>query len=414
MVNILIITLAVTAVLGRLTSKVIYNPITIFNSIWLLVISLYQLRLSKLQSIMTDKAAIMFLIMIISFDIGYYVIYLIAKEIGRKTKVKYGLLTFDDSNYDEFPIVKYFKYWCFIEIIETIYSGGFPILWKIIGSSKTYFDFGIPSVHGFMNAYGLVLLMLVFYQLLRCNFKSKKLKKIFFLMIICYFCMITRQVIISMLIEIALIYVINKKKIPWAKYIVIAFIGIILFGIIGNVRTGYSEFIKISMIDTKVNALLVGFVWVYMYLTMTVANINKLASLTFNTTGISTLASIYFPSIIANMFSSGKVIPNYLVTSSFNVSGFFCDFYVSYGYIGIIFVSLLFGGLGAYYYNCLQYSNNLKYMFYYAIYLQIIVLSFFYNQLFYLPSGFQLIIIAIIFSKKKINIGAAHGKDSIC
>ena len=90
-------------------------------------------------------------------------------------------------------------------------------------------------------------------------------------------------------------------------------------------------------------------------------------------------------------------VPNFLVVSNFNVSGYNAEIYVSFGIIGIIIMALIYGILGGIVYKKISRKEDMKNILYYAVYYQIIILSFFYNQLFYLPSGFQFIIIYLLF-----------------
>ena len=167
----------------------------------------------------------------------------------------------------------------------------------------------------------------------------------------------------------------------------------------GNFRTGYEEFLNVALMkEPNINKSLIGFYWTYMYLTMTVSNVNNAVLLDVNGFGLQPIASIYLPTVISNIVFTEKIeIPQYLVTQAFNVSGFFMDFYIGFGNFGVAIISSIYGLLGAYLFKKVRKNENEKNVLYYAIYLQIILLSFFYNHLLYLPSGFQFIIIFAIF-----------------
>ena len=156
-----------------------------------------------------------------------------------------------------------FYIWLIIELFETIYSRGVPLLWKLIGDSKTYFDYGIPSVHGFANAFGLSLVMLMYYYFVFVKRKKDVLVKML-IMVLFYVSLITRQVLISMAIEIISVSLLSARKIPVIKLIILCIIGIIVFGLIGNVRTGYDAFLNVSMMKYSTGPLFIGFIWVYM------------------------------------------------------------------------------------------------------------------------------------------------------
>lgn len=377
-------------------TKKFLNPITIFNSIWILVIFLYNFRLSYLMDELSQRCILIFIVMIISFDLSFIVIYFFTKK-NMVQKVKFSNLIIKKRLLDVM-----FWIWLFIEIIETVYSKGVPLLWKLTGSPKTYFDYGIPSVHGFTNAFGLSLVMLLYYYFVFVKRKKDILIKMI-IMALFYISLITRQVLISMAIEIVVISLLSVKKNPLFKIPILAFIGIIAFGLVGNVRTGYDAFLNVAMMKYSTTPFFIGFIWVYMYLTMSVANINKLSTLSFTHTGGKTIIAKYMPTIIRTMLGIEESEPDYLVTKAFNVSGFFADFYVSYGLVGVAVISIIFGVIGGYLFKKISAYSG-KYKFYYAIYLQIIILSFFYNHLLYLPSGFQFVII-FIFNKFKVFYG---------
>lgn len=383
--------------LGFLITKRIFNPLTVFNVVWLIVIGLYQFRLSYLQNVLSNETIKLFIVCIISYSLAFLLNYCFKfrnKENKKEKDVIIGYKT----------IKKLFIFWIVIEVIETIYSGGLPILWKLFNSPKTYMDYGIPTVHGLMNSIGLVLMMLSYYLYLykknNENVKDKRLKKILCIILLFNLCLITRQVIISGIIQMIVINLYFVKKIPWKKLLLIGGIGIIVFGLMGNFRTGYDDFMYVAVMKQEnINPLFIGIYWVYMYLTMTVANVNNTVVLGISGYGMYPISSTYIPTVISNILfaDSSLAIPKYLVTNAFNVSGFFIDFYLGFGVLGVAVISAIYGFLGGYIFKKVIKNKNEKNILYYAIYLQIILLSFFYNHLLYLPSGFQFIIVFILF-----------------
>jgi len=205
--------------LGIILTKKVINPLSAFNLIWLVVIAMYQLRLSELQDILNDESVITFIICILSFSITFILGYVIKiKQKERKESDK--IIEYD-------TIKKIFIFWLIIEFIETVWSGGLPILWKIIGSSKTYMNYGIPTLHGLMNSIGLVIIMLSFYLYMykkqKDNVKDRRLLVILLVVSLFSLCLITRQVIITAIIEMMVIYLYFKVKIPWKKIIIIVY-----------------------------------------------------------------------------------------------------------------------------------------------------------------------------------------------
>lgn len=381
--------------LGIVMYKDFLNPVTIYNIIWGIIVALYSLRLTSLQ----DELSIRLYEYLLLVSFCFSSTCIIASKVRL---VNFKLKGNETISIDK--VNRLFYFWLAIEIIEVVYSKGVPIIWSLSGNGKTYFDFGIPSIHGFANAFGLALVSVFFSIYLVNKYNNKRLLYSICIMILFYACLLTRQVIISMVVQMFIIYCFYRRKIPWRKMLIIAIVGILLFGILGNIRTGYTAFLNVAMINTDINPLFIGVYWVYMYLTMTIANLNKVFSLNFVPIGAIHIFSVYMPSIIRNALFKNNTyeLPNYLVTQAFNVSGYFMDFYLSYKVAGIVFIAVIYGLLGGVIYKKIRKSRNQKNIIYYAIYLQILSLSFFYNHLLYLPSGFQFIIIWLIFKNIKL------------
>lgn len=386
-------------VIGLISYRSWLNPVSIFNVVWLVVCFLYGFRLSpNLQVPLMDRTCYLLILGNVVFTISCIVISKISIKPPEVSVYKIKEITFE-------RIQKHFWIWLVLEIFETIYSKGFPIIWALQHNGKTYFDYGIPSIHGFANAYGLTILTILAYQLFKGDYKKQSKKIVTYILIILgmYLLMLTRQVIISAIIQIFVVYCFLKRKIPWVKILIWTFLIIIAFGLVGNVRTGYYEFLSVAEMDTKVNPMFVGFYWVYMYLTMTIANLNKMFNMFFTPLGMGYFWSIYLPTALVNSvfkFNYGD-LSNLLVTPAFNVAGYNADAYIALGVAGIIIMATIYGVLGGLCYKKIIRNRNMKNILYYAVYLQIIVLSFFFNQLFYLPSGFQFIVIYLLFKSVK-------------
>lgn len=378
-------------------TKKILNPIFIFVGTWLAIIVLYQFELSNWQYNLIDDSYITFIINIMAFTISYLLVYIFKrKKIIQNNEKKDDKNVIVDFNF----IKKMFIFWIIIEILETIYSGGIPIIWKLVGSSKTYASYGIPTVHGLMNSISLVIMLLSYYLYLKENRKNKKLLLIIGTIILFDLMIITRQVIVSALIELFVIYIFFNKKIPVYKLLIIVSFLVIGFGLIGNIRTGSDNFIYVSSFKNEnINSFLIGFYWVYMYFTMSIANINNAIYLGISQYGLYPIMKNYLPTVFSNIIfeNSNIIIPNYLVTKAFNVSGYFINFYLAFGNLGVLIISSIYGVLGGIITNKNRNESSEKNLLYMSVYVQIIILSFFENHLFYLPSGFQFFLIFLIF-----------------
>ncbi|MCU0349775.1 MAG: oligosaccharide repeat unit polymerase [Flavobacterium sp.] len=371
----------------------LFQPVLIFAFTWLLVILLFSLRLSSLLKESISDAWFFYLISTLPFFLGYTVSFAFRKNLNLGAIINFRI---DEKSYEK-KFNQFFKVWLIITIIEIIYSKGFPALWLITNSGKSYHEYGIPSIHGFINALGLSLSLISYYFY---KTTSKKKFLIFTISFILWNLMlITRQVVITLLIEILVLnFYLSKNKLKVIFYFIFyGLIGIISFGILGDLRSGSEAFLKLAgASENWPKWLPSGFLWVYMYVTTPLNNL--LYNFTFEIKTSNWLFpntfSLLFPTIIRTIiFGEDYTNNGNLVTQAFNVSSAFSGPYLDAGYYGIMIFSLISG----IFVNIVWWSKQILRLFYRAIIVQILVLSIFYNMFVYLPVIFQLVCVSIYF-----------------
>lgn len=372
------------------------NPVVLFNFIWVVDIFLYSFKLSNWQQNIESQTYLYLTITSVSFFCAFEIVYYF---YHYRSNVKHRKITLTPSFVDKNLVI-----WTIISAVEVVYSGGFPIT-----TGKVY-TFGLPSLHGFANAYGLTIILAYSYLILsKAVPKSQqKIDILKILLILLYFyLLLTRQVIVVAIIEIIFIYIFLGGRVPWGKVIAVALIGIFLFGYVGNVRTGYDNFTQLAAMKSAHSSLFTGFDWVYMYLVMTIGNLNKMFSMHITPFGGGYWMQAFLPTVISNMLYHDTLYPSinlFLVTHTFNVSGFSSSFYLSYGVKGLIIIGALYGGVSGYIYKRLKTEKTMENIMLCSIIFQIVLLSFFDNLLLYLPVGFQLIITLLFFRNIKIKV----------
>ena len=200
MYQLLIITIVAFLLINFIKCRNFYNGMFLFNFIWLFMLILYKFKLSYLLTELNSRTIQILIIMIVSFNI-VYLLTTAVMNIGKTTK-KCSLHDIRDKYLSQKIIYKLFYLWSFLIIVEIIVSGGLPVIWKIIGNNKTYFDFGIANIHGFVNSLALTinLMACAYYLFIR---KNKFMVKIIITILVTYTLLISRQVIITSLIEMA-------------------------------------------------------------------------------------------------------------------------------------------------------------------------------------------------------------------
>ncbi|SDG12723.1 oligosaccharide repeat unit polymerase [Pedobacter terrae] len=382
----------------KLTDNIImkyFQPVLLFAGTWIFVIFLLSLRLSNLLESSVNDAITFFLMVFACFTAGYLVGFL------TKKKIKIDVSVVDLSLKLKNRYFLFIKIWVFLTIIEIIVSGGVPVLWLLLKNGKTYFDFGIQSVHGLLNALGMMLCVLSFY--LFKKYKDKKYLYYMLFLIFWYVIVISRQVIIVMLMEITFIFfIMAKNKLSLIKTVAIyGFIVIFLFGIVGDMRSGADAFYELAQpSDNWPNWLPSGFLWVYVYLTTPINNL--IFNFQFEVRELSYLfpntLSLLLPSFIRDIvFGQQDTVSGNLVTPAFNVSSAFMSSYMDMGKYGLAIFAFVIGLIS----NLTWWATGSKRFFFRAITFQCIILSIFYNHFFYLPVAFQYVWFILFFMNYK-------------
>lgn len=371
--------------------RILLNPVTVFISVWLLATFLAGMKLSKWHSGIDEKTLLTLGLVILAFTFSYYILCRLFRS--NEKLLNFGNCCAINNSLKRWLIIV----WIVFSVIEVLYSGGIPLFWHIQDSGKTYFDYGIPSVHGLMNSVGLVIILLCFYDVLKEKKRVANLLVIG-LLLAYYALLLTRQVIISAVVEMAVVaFLMRKRKWSVTKLAAILIASILAFGLLGNIRTGYEEFMYVAQMHSDIPKPLVGFYWVYMYLSMTIANLNELITGFTDYIGLSAFSGA-IPSIFAPLLGldTGFYSADYLVTPAFNVSGFFVNAYLGFGVLGATVYSALYGSISAFASTRLANRNNELNVLIYAVVLQIISLSFFDDMLLYLPSSFQIVLLIVL------------------
>lgn len=379
--------LIIFLIVSVLKDKDILSPRVLFNLIWLFILGLYQLRLSYWQQDLSSRTLLIFLCCIISFNISSLFF-----SMFKINKVRF-LKREKNNNQFSNRVFKINIFILILFVIEVIYSKGFPLLWKFTDSTKSYMDFGIPSLHGALS--GLIICLGAYYML-----KKSKLKWVYLLFGIL---ILSRQVIISMILEgiVFNIKVIQDKlkTINIKKYAFLLLIIIVLFGVFGNFRSGSQRMSNLFRPKPEYQEIPSSIMWSYSYLTFSISNFNNLVSITDG--GINKGATILndlLPSIVLKSVNIEEEFrSNYLINSNFTVSTYLADVYVDFGILGIIIMNMIIALLGIYYYKQTRYESNDKNNLLYAIFAHNLIFLFFNNMFIYLPIVIQIVYVNLIF-----------------
>jgi hypothetical protein len=163
---------------------------------------------------------------------------------------------------------------------------------------------------------------------------------------------------------------------------------ICIFGYVGDFRSGAEEFRQLAQPSADYPTWLPsGVLWIYIYLTTSIGNL-------VNTVTVATplrnplfpnTVALLFPSVIRNVLygteGTNSALSGELVTDAFNVSTAYVGPYQDFGLMGIALFSVLFAATALYFWKRAGTEGALMY----SVIGQCLVLSIFFNHLFYLP-----------------------------
>jgi len=394
--------------------KSFISPIFIFNFIWFFTITLNLFKLSVLQQDLSTRTSSILLVCVISYNITcliFHKIYEIIKTNKLKNKEEKNKNTTNKEKENKLAFLKKFipntiekklniaRFIAIVVfIIQIIYSNGLPLIWKLAGGSKTYFNFGITSLNG---AWHGLIVCLGAYSL----FYKKKDR---FLYPIIGILILSRQVILSIIIEAMIFYLLDKSnKLNIKKIIILCCIAVICFlgfNFLGNIRsTGDANVESVFGAKEEYPNIPTSIKWVYSYMTFSISNFNNLVSMTNGAVnyGVSTLNDI-LPNVILNKININvNFNEDYLISPNFNVSTYLPSLYLDFGIVGIAIFNIIIAIAGTYLYNKNKSDNSVKNRLLYAVFAHNIVFLFFINMFLYLPIIIQIIYILLIFSEKK-------------
>lgn len=370
----------------------ILHPLLVFSTVWLGVLLLYSLHLSFILRYATTEVLSTILTVWIPFAITIWIYAAIRRYLAtnrpysrKVSRLNYKLL--------RRRLTVWFRAWIVITVIEIIASRGLPIIWALTGSSKTYVDFGIKSLHGFVNSLQVAIAICYFVLFLA----SKQLKDlrvpIFF---VCWCAVIiNRNMMLVTLLEFGVLYVrVRGLAISTAFKLVAGMLSFILaFGFIGDIRQGSASAIRrlAQPTDEYPDWLPSGALWAYIYITTPINN------LVYNVQETRPTYNPLFPNTIATLFPSVIRIIIYgdqlsdaesgqLVVSAFNVSTAYVGPYQDFGLTGMTLFSAMIGTTCFFFWV----RNDLKNVLMLAVVTQCLILTLFFDHFFYLPVITQL------------------------
>jgi oligosaccharide repeat unit polymerase len=365
----------------------LFHPLALFVGVWGLIIFLYSLHLSGLLVFSTTRVLMLALWIVVPYVASVIAFQIFCAFAPKRLVARRDQQPIALDNLDR-RLVHWFVFWLVCTLVEIKVSGGVPILWLLQGSSKTYMDFGIPSVHGFLNS---LLLAIGIGQFGLFALAGKKRHLLIPAWIVLWSVIaVTRNIMIVSLIQNAVVWGVVRgvRKRTLFNGVVVLLALILLFGYVGDFRSGADVFRAAAMPTAEFPEWLPsGALWVYIYLATPIGNLVNTAAIAppqYNLLFPNT-AALLLPSVLRKLVygeaSLNDALSGELVTDAFNVSTAYVGPFQDYGRLGMVGFSALLGLIASYYWRKRTFRDALIY----GVIGQILVLSIFFNHLFYLP-----------------------------
>lgn len=351
-------------------TKDLFHPVAIFSVVLITTVGISNFKLSHIQSDWSAKTWIVIIGTYTSFLMGYLLMKLLQKKMPTPKVMVDEVM---ESKFLKFMYILFGL--CILAYIAELIKSGFhlPIFSKSTGSYK---HFGIPFVH-----YLTVTLAFVNYLISVYFFKYKKINKyliiIYVVSLVSVFTLLSRQLLIFLIVITIVSCHYMYKKIKLIHISVLLLLGLIIFSILGNIRSNSALYIlQVGKIIEGVNSP--TFAWVYLYFSMSYENlnyyINHFHDLYY---GVNT----FFP-LFAFTLTKKYVQPDllqYLPDVNLTVSTMMYDFYLDFGIVGIIIFPFLIGALSYYCYNILRNRFSINSVMFYSMIAHNLFFVFFVN-----------------------------------
>jgi oligosaccharide repeat unit polymerase len=373
------------------------NPSFVFSFVWLSALFLYTRYWSDVFLILSNKTIyyILSAVFVSLFSWLFFIVVNKSLKVGFKRKI------FKFSHGSEHKIIIFFNIWIIGTVIELLYFRDLPVLSLFGFSNMTYHDFGLPSLHGFLNA---IILSISMYLLYKYILLDKKVFLIYyFLTLLVPIMGMNRGMLTSLLLQSLFVILVFKGlklklMLKICFYIVTFIFG---FGMLGELRYNGNpdDLYQVFQISEKFPTFLPKSVmWVYMYVTSSINNIENIID-QFEDFSFNPYIAMFglIPSIIRNQLD--LPIQQNFVDVAFNVSSFMPNYLGSFGLYGSIFFYFFASmiAMSIYY----RYINRyeLRFGFTLVILLHSIALSIFSDFFAIQVYVFQVLIQFIIFPK---------------
>lgn len=307
-------------------------PLRIYAAIWIVVLMFYCFGWSEFSMSMEPELLVFILFtVIVSLVISYFC------KNEKYAKIK------KPSN--KTGIITVVLIACFF--LNFLYGGYIPLFGIASGRNEYQSYPGIKGLLPFCISFSMYYYFVLVYH----YFSFKKKRYIFEALgiILCFLLMYSRSSILYCILGTVVEWLLLKKNLRSIRFIyviiafVLAIIAIWLFGVLGNIRSGYAwndcSYIEmLGKFKNYPNWLSKQFMWGYLYIITPLANLNYNVAQAHHVMEFDRFLVCLVPEFISNRFFADLVTTSenqtLLIESYFNAQSTYVETYYSLGIIG--------------------------------------------------------------------------------
>lgn len=388
--------------------KILLHPLIVYILVWSVTALLISLNITVNLENFTGNAALLVFI-----TISTALLFLFFENFALKKRNLYP---------QEINIMKLhvfannlFLLWILLLLLYSIIVGGFGLLWIFQGVPVDYNDVQIPSLWGLNITLCYALGTIYTYLSLKSKKQSSLIFKFKFAFILLFPILIfSRNVMLQLFLQLLCITLLNselKFKKSLFKIIGIVLIVVLIFGVVGDLRTvggtpnPFESYIRPEY-QNIMNALPSGFTWIYVYITANFNNIiysidNINPSFEFYPIFMNIVPGALKESVFGSSITTNSVVSSIVKDSNLTVASFYAGYVISFGLVGAV-VGGIFIQLFSLFWYRLALTKNFGYQLCFCAIFACMVFSIFYDAFFTMGTLAQLILGVFIAKKCKL------------
>lgn len=271
-----------------------------------------------------------------------------------------------------------------LALVNVAFAGYVPLISLLTSGDSRYLEFGIPSVYGAFLAYANAVACLAMYVYLRT--RARLFLLLLFSVLVLHVLFVTRQNIITLLVEIFVIRCLVIARLSRTMIIALVIVGLTAFSALGDLRSnGVRDAVRVTAtFDWIPNSV----VWLYAYSYFNVLNVENMIELSG--------APHYDGSMWDNLLPSVLRPPevdsdSYVEVAMAAASSYIYPIYNDVGPVGVLLATGFWGLVTARVHRRALRERRFVDVATYGCLYFCALLSFFVDFWFYLPVVFQIV-----------------------